>query len=323
MKNHAFVFTVFFIASALLPLPDASLEQQQEDKPKPRHLEEVAYNESEEALYLFGGVELIDKKWQAAHGLYTFKNRWYLMEETGPVSRRGSTMVYNSKEMSMIVIGGVDGDSVLQDVWQCANKEWKFIDANCPLKEARAVYDVSKDRILVYGDAHNISSEWYGGDPRKFELWEFKANTWRKLSDRGPEGPFPLTYDTRQESLSFLQWNESNQLALWQWKSDRWSMQTFDGNIPPPRNKYAFTYSKSQHALFLFGGIDSEKNLLADFWKYDGKQWIKLSIANAPSARASLKLVDAGERIFLYGGVTKEGITNELWEFSNNQWKKK
>lgn len=62
MRNHAYIFTAFFITSALLPLPDASLELQTNDKPKPRHLEELTYNESEDVLYLFGGVELIDKK---------------------------------------------------------------------------------------------------------------------------------------------------------------------------------------------------------------------------------------------------------------------
>ena len=62
MKNHAFIFTAFFITSALLPLPDASLKLQTNEKPKPRHLEELTYNDSEDVLYLFGGVEFIDKK---------------------------------------------------------------------------------------------------------------------------------------------------------------------------------------------------------------------------------------------------------------------
>jgi hypothetical protein len=328
MRNHAFVFSALFFTGALFPLPEFLSEGTLDSTPNPRHLEEIAYNDDNDALFLFGGAELRGSTWTEPDDFFEYKRVWTKQNSKGPIGRRGHAMVYDESSRAIVIIAGVAQtapvkDSVLFDTWNWLNGKWSMTDTKCPVKEPSAVYDVSNKSILVYGDVMNLSKPWDGGDQRKFELWELKSNKWKKLSDTGPSnGPLPLAYNKKNKSLSMLEWTSSDQLILWEWRNNQWTKTTSSSDFPEMRGKYSFTYSKSENALFLFGGVDSNRDLLGDFWKYDGARWKKIESANAPTARASLRLVDGGGRLLLFGGLKKEGLTNELWEFKNDEWKK-
>lgn len=327
MKSQAFIFSALFITGALLPFPEFVLHPQQESGPKPRHLEEIAYDHHRHVLYLFGGAELNDKTWTEPDDLFDFNSGWSKHTETGPHARRGHAMIYDEASKVLVVIGGVaktnrEMDSVLHDTWSWSDDNWKLVDAKCPLKEFRAVYNADRKSVLLYGDSHNLNQAWTGGDRRDFELWELRNQQWTKLSDAGPKnGPLPLSYNTKTKSLVALEWQE-NALIVWEWKKEKWHQTTFDSHFPPARGKYAIAYSKKENALFLFGGTDSKRNLLGDFWKLQDGRWTRLETSTAPSERASLRLVDANDRLLLYGGLKEGGLTNELWEFRSGKWKK-
>jgi hypothetical protein len=80
-------------------------------------------------------------------------------------------------------------------------------------------------------------------------------------------------------------------------------------------------YHKADNAVYLFGGMDESRTLLDEFWKWNGSGWQQLHIQPGPSMRASHDAAYAKNAFIIYGGVTKTGLTNELWEFSNGQWK--
>ncbi len=327
MKHHAFIFSAFFIGVALFPPPDLSQQSARPEEPNPRHLEEVVLDPKTGSLYLFGGVELQNQKWIEPDNLYEFKSGWTERREKGPCGRRGHAMVYNPRAAAIFIIGGVtqvgSQDSVLLDVWQLTGKKWTRLETLCPVKEARAVYDEASKSILVYGDAYNLGKAWDGGDARKFELWSFDGKHWTKLGDNGPaDGPFPIAYNRHEKALSLLAWKSKDQVLLWQWKNNRWTKTEFDTDIPPLRTKYAMCYANDMNALFLYGGLDADRNLLGDFWKLEGGRWTKIQTDLSPAPKASLRLLDGGDKLFLYGGLKKEGLTNELWVFANNNWKR-
>lgn len=321
MKNHAFIFSALFITGALIPLPEFSQERKVDLFPKPRHLEEIAFNTETNTLYLFGGAELHEKTWSEPDDFFQYNGGWKEIIEKGPIGRRGHALLFDESSRHLLMFGGIaqtrsGGDTLLFDMWSWSDGKWKMLSTKSPFKECRAVYDANERRVLVYGDV--------GTDERKFELWQFKLNVWKKLSDNGPgNGPFPLAYDTKRKSLCLLHWKNDGALALWEWQNGKWQTQEFTGNIPMARNKYAFAYSKNEQALLVFGGVDSKRDLLGDFWKFNGRSWKNLELQTTPSARASLRLINANGRMLLYGGLTKNGLTNELWEFRNNTWTKK
>ncbi|HEY0769430.1 MAG TPA: hypothetical protein VGD31_03790, partial [Sphingobacteriaceae bacterium] len=272
MKNHAFIFSAFFILSAFLPLPEfVNHPGRQSAAPAPRHLEEIAYDNRRNVLYLFGGAELRDKSWKEPDDFFEFAGAWKNRTENGPCGRRGHAMVYDLASDELVVIGGVTttasgSDSLLFDTWIWSEKRWMLVDTKCPVKEGRAVYNTETKSILLYGDSHDLSKPWNGGDVRTFELWEFRNRRWTKLSDKGPsDGPFPLAYNQAVKSLALLEWRNDG-LILWEWKSKEWIKKEFKSNFPHARAKYAFAYSSFSKALFVFAGIDSNKNLLGDFW---------------------------------------------------------
>lgn len=327
MKNHAFIFSALFITGALFPLPEFSIDVQTISSPKPRHLEEIAYDRKNNVLHMFGGAELHAQTWSEPSDLFQYSNAWKQYTTDGPLGRRGHALVYDEASRNLLMFGGVaqmksGSDTVLFDMWRWANGKWSTINSKCPVKEPRAVYDPNAKRVLVYGDASDPLHPTNSYDKQKFELWEFKDGKWKRFSDKGPTaGMFPLAYNTKDKSLSILQWSESN-LVLWEWKKNAWHTREFSSGFPPFRSKYAFSYSSTDNALLVFGGVDSKRELLGDFWKFDGKRWTQIQSNSIPSPRASLRLLDAGDRMMLYGGSTKSGLTNELWEFKNNTWTK-
>jgi hypothetical protein len=321
MKNHAFIFSALFITGALFPLPEFSSSSDVSALPRPRHLEEIAYDKKDNALYLFGGAEINGQSWSEPDNLFQYKDQWEEINERGPIGRRGHILLYDESSGSLVMFGGVaqtpsGRDSSLFDMWRWHGGKWKILDVRSPFKECRAVYDSEAKRILAYGDI--------GTDQRDFELWEFKSAKWSKLSEGGPtDGPFPLAYNPKSKTISLLQWKEDGTLALWEWQNRNWKTRQYSTDFPLARNKYAFAYSTTENALFIFGGVDSRRELLGDFWKFDGNTWKNLTLDSTPSPRASLRLLDSGASMLLYGGVTKTGLTNELWEFKNSRWTKK
>lgn len=321
MKNHAFIFSALFITGALFPLPEFSPEGTIESVPKPRHLEEIAYDNKDNVLCLFGGAEFQGQTWSEPDNLFQYKEGWWEIHQKGPIGRRGHAFLCDESSRDILMFGGVarsrsGEDTLLFDMWRWSNEKWKMLDTRSPFKECRAVYDSDARRVLVYGDV--------GIDQPKFELWEFKSGKWNKLSDNGPaDGPFPLAFNTQRKSLCLLQWQSNGNLILWEWKNENWQNQEFNSNTPVTRSKYAFAYSTMENALLVFGGVDSQRELLGDFWKFDGNAWKRIELQSTPSARASLRMVSANGRMLLYGGLTKTGLTNELWEYHNTAWTKK
>lgn len=300
----------------------------QTDPPYPRHLEKICYDSRQDLMVLYGGAEMKTgsavlfpeyiEEWD--------KLGWHSYKGPGPGSRLGHALVYHPKDRVTLLLGGVTekpGESrVNLDVWSWNGKFWKQVSSDCPAKSLEAVYDPVSNRILAYGDVYEKTRIWKGGDPRSLELWEFRSNQWRQLSSEGPQiaSPFEMAFDIKRETLVVPHWENGN-AVVWEWKNGKWKKLVCSGNFPEERNRYALAYHQPERGTFLFGGRNDLHPYLGDFWKWDGRQWTKLDSPEMPAKRAAANMEYGKGNLYLYGGVTEWGLTNEIWEWKKGKWK--
>ena len=78
----------------------------------------MAYSDSDASLYLFGGRST--KTWNLSMELWRFdtlRAMWLLVNSTGPSAREHATMVYDDGSRALLLFGGTNGTSALDDLW--------------------------------------------------------------------------------------------------------------------------------------------------------------------------------------------------------------
>ena len=303
------------------------------DEPRPRHLEEVTYDKKSDRLLLFGGAEVNDGVWQEPTMLYEWNGgKWNMITAQGPAGRRGHGWIYDENRNETILMGGVTTgqiakDSILFDVWHWNGKSWKLMNTICPVKEPEVVYDPISKRILVYGDANNKTVLNYNLETT-FELWEYKNETWIKLSDEGPDirGSRMMAFDVARKRLVAPVFEE-NGMTMWEWNGDEWTKHFHEKEYPSYRTRFAFAYHPVDKNMYLFGGLSADRKQLGDFWSWDGNQWKRIDIQEGPSVRNSSHFVFSNNQLILYGGsvprahpATGIELSNEIWGWKNDKW---
>ncbi|MCK4412817.1 MAG: hypothetical protein KAY32_04670 [Candidatus Eisenbacteria sp.] len=122
---------------------------------------------------------------------------WLILNDgdQGLLERWGQTMIYCSERNSLIVFAGTGCESGdcghdYRDVWELAldDSQWQRIDIGGNIRKRfshTAIYDVSRNRMIVYGGKEYFAPEEGYGDTWAFDL---ASQTWSKLDD-GAEGP--------------------------------------------------------------------------------------------------------------------------------------
>jgi hypothetical protein len=314
----------------LLMLSLSILVKQCSAQANPRHLEEIAFDFQRNKLLVFGGAEILPQGFTNPSGLFEHgDDGWKQVDGYGPVGRRGHALIYHHRDNVTYLFGGVTGtikDSLLFDTWSWDGTTWIQLATQCPVKNPEGVYDPKSNAILIYGDASDKKRETYG-DEQVFQLWQFKDNKWKMLSDSGPhpDGPYELSYDLKRIALVIPVWN-NEKLVVWEWVGNRWNQITCANECPQSRNRFGLAYSSSEMMTYLFGGRDAlnKNKFFADLWSWNGAQWKRIEPGNSPSARAGLAMEDSSSGIILYGGVTlNDGttlMTNEFWRWRDGAW---
>lgn len=101
-----------------------------------------------------------------------------------------------------------------------------------------------------------------------------------------------------------------------------WTLAEIRSPNRPPVRAYS-SATELFGSLFIFGGLGqtlvTKDLILGDFWKYDpnGKYWAQIPVVassgDGPVARYGHTLTSMGRIIYLFGGITSTGQTDELW----------
>jgi hypothetical protein len=82
----------------------------------------------------------------------------------------------------------------------------------------------------------------------------------------------------------------------------QWSQLHATGNAPVGRHNYSAVYQSEQARLYIFGGFDADKNVIADGHYLDLKTMHWFSMANMAEGRFKHAAVWAGDKMLIFGG---------------------
>jgi hypothetical protein len=148
---------------------------------------------------------------------------------------------------------------------------------------------------------------------------------------------------------------------VWKWNGTQWTWVsgsntsnasavfgtkgTASGTNTPGGRARSATWSNGTTA-WIFGGVDSTGNFLADLWKFDGANWTWISgpstantsgvygtkgtaaASNAPGGRQNpVSWIDSSGHLWLFGGFGRDGTgattsteLNDLWKWDGTNW---
>jgi N-acetylneuraminic acid mutarotase len=212
-----------------------------------------------------------------------------LSPTTKPPARFGAEAVYYGFGIGPLIFGGQSDKQFFNDVWKYWSpvNGWEKITAtgNAPAPRAGASVGVGFN------------------DTRDDSRYIDKLIVTHGYSDKG------YFDDTFMLNLSTNTWEDIS-----------------PANRPSKRKGQAGTFDARQGKFFLFGGQDVAGKLLGDFWGLDPAKriWTKITPSGVqPTPRSGASLTyDHHGRLWLFGGETGNGLTNEMWmyDITSNQW---
>ncbi|MBY0112945.1 MAG: hypothetical protein K2Y21_08995 [Phycisphaerales bacterium] len=211
-----------------------------------------------------------------------------------------------------------------------------------PLVDASVAYDRKREKIVVVGG-------WTADSTPSNQTWEFDGTTWTLASIP----PFPtqtaagvLVYDEFREVLVHIGGKGTSGIYEWDGSAAGWVLRQF---VPV---QYAGTMSSNlawfnpsaaydpvRRVTIIHGGFLDYAGRTGprtdsygwDFmWEWDGTTLKSISYGlnqaaaptNAPEGRSGARMVfdRARGQLLLFGGMTDEGSSNDLWSWDGTIW---
>ena len=107
------------------------------------------------------------------------------------------------------------------------------------------------------------------------------------------------------------------------WAFERGWQDVSPGGGPRPSKRCLIRtpYLRSSKRMILFGGQSDESAFLGDTWAYNPRtrRWRELDI-RGPGRRNVYAADATRDKIFLFGGETADGASDQTWAFDGEQW---
>lgn len=204
--------------------------------------------------------------------------------------RNGHAMVYVDHNKSILLFGGADEKSVLDETWLIKNSSHRKLSTPAPPARtfASMVYDTDSHDVILFGG----NSVLFGHDdeiPRLFnDTWVYRNESWKKIDPAtSPEArtEASMAYDPERKCIVLfggIYFDSDRKIVrlgdTWEFNGSDWTKVSTGG--PTPRSGTALVYSYPLKKIILLGGPISLKNdprYNGPLWTWDGKTWEKLA----------------------------------------------
>ena len=239
---------------------------------------------------------------------------------TSPPVRDSASMAYDSATGSVVLFGGANGGSDLNDTWTFNGVTWtRLSPSTSPPARAYAsmAYDPATGKIVLFGGSGN------SGDLS--DTWTFDGTNWTELSTtaRPPaRDSASFAYDAATGKIVLFggEGNGGNLGDTWTFDGTNWT-QLSPPASPPARWYSAMAYDPATADVVLFGGSGNGGDL-SDTWTFDGTTWTELSTATRPPARdsASIAYDPTTGHLIMFGGEASSGDLSDTWTFDGTNW---
>ena len=226
--------------------------------------------------------------------------------------------------------------------WEFDGRNWRSIESR-PFPEAMA-FDGSRGRMLVISPTATGHSEWDGSTWRDLgplifgerhamcydalrrvmvivsslgNVYEGNGTSFTQRGFSGWRSEAGLVWDeSRGRSLFIGGWDLfDNWEDVWTWDGVSFRPQVGDTVSPPARNQAMMAHHESTGSI-LFGGQDTQNNVLGQTWRFDGTSWTDLTVAGGPPPRMSGAMARYGDGVVLFGGVDNGPPISDTWFYT-------
>jgi hypothetical protein len=176
-------------------------------------------------------------------------------------------LAYHAPTERVVLFGGYDGSTVLDDTWTWNGSRWTSVDPSVrpPGRRLQTMaYDTDGGEILLFSGI---------GDAGLHEdTWAWNGSTWRLLEPASVSPPgrtsHVMAYDGAGARMVIFGGvtDEGLDAGTWSWDGEDWRDAGAPESSPSPRRGAAMAYAASRERLVLFGGVESSR-LLGDVWE--------------------------------------------------------
>lgn len=246
-------------------------------------------------------------------------NSWDLRTTTGPASRGGHAMAYDSARGVTVLFGGFNFD----DTWEWDGATWTQRFASGPsVRYGHAMaYDSVRARVVLFGGSIT-SNPFYSG-----QTWEWDGTAWvfRPLS--GPSGRryHAMAFDSARGVIvlfggyGFGAGPVAAPLGdTWEYNGVSWTLRS--ASSLGSRYGHAMAFDTARARVVLFGG-DYNSSVLRETWEWDGTSWVQRIVASPPArAFPGMAYDSLRGKVVLFGGTARSALLGDTWEYDGSTW---
>ncbi|MCA9757207.1 MAG: hypothetical protein KDA27_15485 [Candidatus Eisenbacteria bacterium] len=305
-------------------------------RPFGRRYPGVAFDSTRNRLILTHGLILNDT-WTLDFDDPLAWSEWTPPGGPLPKAIEGASLIYDTDDDRMIAFGGV-GPLLDQtgETWQVnalgTYEPFQLFpggDPPSPRYEHSAVYDTSRDRMIVFGGY----GTGYLNDTWAMDLEA--SPTWAQLL---PDGTAPsgrqaasAIYDPTADRILLFGGRSGSTINADLWElsleaTPTWTEITTAGTGPGPRSDHVAALDPNRNRMILFGGRDGNGT-----WALELEPtltWTELIVTGSPPpgglTRSAMTYDPDMDRMLLFGGFEGSLSTNAVWELtlgSTPEWR--
>lgn len=194
--------------------------------PIPRAESTIVYDKHRNRIVLFGGYTIKDGNYIKLGDTWEFyNNNWHLVSETGPTSRHGAPMIYDSGNKRTILFGGSTSDKQYGkykgETWSWNGTQWNRLEIEQPrgVFNATMIYNEHKKQLFRFGG--------WNGNTRINDTWIFSDNTWKQLKTTiqpTSRNHSSMVYDTKRKKVILFGGHDGEKVFgdTWEFSNNTW-----------------------------------------------------------------------------------------------------
>ncbi|MGY5854812.1 MAG: kelch repeat-containing protein [Candidatus Thorarchaeota archaeon] len=311
----------------------AAIILSQSDSPQARSLCGMAFDSTNGRVIMFGGGQegvLYDDT-----RIYDYStNCWTELQPLShPSARNSVSMVYDSANQVMVLFGGHDGNSWLDETWifDCVTDEWTQLSLDTsppPRGSAGMVFDSSNNRTILFSGYQKPGDTW---------VFDYETGNWIEftpvVSPSGRYGPC-ITYDKLNERTILFGGNSpegmKDDLWTYDYTSNTWN-ELSQTTHPLGRKWGSMVYDSNVSKAILFSGDCNDPEFANDTWILNPTtdSWTERTQSVSPLARSSAGMTydSLNQKTILFGGWGKDSEGSYIgfagtwsYDYDTNTW---
>src|SRR5437867_9821163 len=236
-----------------------------------------------------------------------------LSPANSPPARSYLAMTYDPASGKIIMFGGDNGTTYLNDTWVFDGITWTQVATDTPppaRAAAQMAYDSVTQKVVLFGGYNGRN---YLGDTW---LWDGTTSQWTQAAVAHHPRPVtgPMLFPDPNGRVDLFGGFDGHfyQLTMWRWTGSDWRRLS-PATVPYARSSAAVATNPTIDQVVLFGGLaDVNPN---NTWTYDGTTWTLQSPAVQPLlVYAASAAFDPGlQGVVLFGGGSGGVDQNTTW----------